>query len=118
MKLGLGFYRHMLRGEFHAFAVQAGRAHIIVHSFRQGRANPSNNHHTYEKGWAGARQSHLHHQTVYAVRGRTGIQAQGNSWGISDGDSMVVAGSVDGEASAFEPSEALDASTPFRRQYV
>jgi mannonate dehydratase len=49
MKLGLGLYRHMLSDEYYAFAVQAGCTHVIVHLFdyfKQGEANPSQNHPT------------------------------------------------------------------------
>jgi mannonate dehydratase len=46
MKLGLGFYRHLLTRENYAFARQAGCTHVIIHLvdyFNQGSANPRNN---------------------------------------------------------------------------
>ena len=52
MKLGLGFYRHMLNDDYYSFAVQAGCTHVIVHLvdyFRQGEANPAQNQPTGEK---------------------------------------------------------------------
>jgi mannonate dehydratase len=56
MKLGLGLYRHMLKDEYYAFAVQAGCTHVIVHLvdyFREGEDNPSHNQPTggKDKPW-------------------------------------------------------------------
>jgi quercetin dioxygenase-like cupin family protein len=73
--------------------------------------------HTFEKGWKGARHSHPHHQMVYVVRGHILFQAQGKSWEMRAGDSIVVDGGVEHEASAFEPSEVLDVFTPYRQEY-
>lgn len=73
--------------------------------------------HTLEKGWKGTRHSHPHHQMVYVVRGHIRFQAQGSSWEMRAGDSIVVDGGVEHEASAIEPSEVLDVFTPYRQEY-
>ncbi len=74
--------------------------------------------HTFEKGWKGARHSHPHHQMVYVVRGHILFQAEGKSWEMHAGDSIVVDGGVEHEASARESSEVLDVFTPYRQEYA
>jgi quercetin dioxygenase-like cupin family protein len=74
--------------------------------------------HTFEKDWKGARHSHPHHQVVYVVRGHIRFQAQGKSWEMRAGDSIVVDGGIEHEASACEPSEVLDIFTPCRQEYT
>jgi quercetin dioxygenase-like cupin family protein len=74
--------------------------------------------HTFEKGWKGARHSHPHHQMVYVVSGHILFQAQGKSWEMRAGDSIVIDGGIEHEASAFEPSEVLDIFTPYRQDYA
>jgi quercetin dioxygenase-like cupin family protein len=74
--------------------------------------------HTFEKGWRGARHSHPHHQLVYVVHGHIRFEAEGKSWEMRDGDSIIVNGGVEHEASAYEPSEVLDVFTPFRQDYA
>jgi quercetin dioxygenase-like cupin family protein len=74
--------------------------------------------HTFEKGWKGARHSHPHHQLVYVVSGRIHFVAGGKSWEMAAGDSVVVNGGVEHEASASEVSEVLDVFTPFRQEYA
>ena len=74
--------------------------------------------HNFERGWKGARHSHPQHQMVYAVRDHTRFQVQGKSWVMRAGDSIVVDGGIEREASAFEPSEVLDVFTPYRQEYA
>ena len=74
--------------------------------------------HTFEKGWKGARHSHPHHQLVYVVSGHIRFLAEGKTWEMRAGDSIVVNGGVEHEASAYEPSEVLDVFTPFRQEYA
>ena len=73
--------------------------------------------HTFEKGWKGERHSHPHHQMVYVTRGYIRFQANGKSWKMRAGDSLVVDGGVEHEAAALEDSEVLDIFTPFREDY-
>src|SRR5678815_5166868 len=55
MKLGLGFYRHMLTRENFQFARQAGATHLVVHLvdyFKGGAHNPRDNQPTGgDSGW-------------------------------------------------------------------
>jgi quercetin dioxygenase-like cupin family protein len=74
--------------------------------------------HTFDKDWKGARHSHPHHQMVYVVRGHIRFQAEGKSWEMRAGDSIVVDGGIEHEASAVEPSEVLDVFTPYRQEYT
>jgi quercetin dioxygenase-like cupin family protein len=74
--------------------------------------------HKFEAGWKGARHSHPHHQLVYVVRGHIHFAANGKSWEMRAGDSVVVDGGVEHEASAFEASEVLDVFTPYRQEYA
>lgn len=74
--------------------------------------------HTFEKGWAGARHSHPHHQLVYVVKGHIRFQAEGKSWEMRSGDSIVVNGGVEHQAAALENSEVLDVFTPYREDFA
>ena len=74
--------------------------------------------HKMTKGWAGARHSHPHHQMVYLVSGHIRFEAEGKSWEMRAGDSIVVDGGVEHEASAIEASEVLDVFTPYREEYA
>jgi len=74
--------------------------------------------HQFTKGWVGARHSHPHHQVVYIVRGHLLFEAEGKKWDIRTGDSVVVDGKLDHQASAIEDSEVLDIFTPYREDYA
>lgn len=74
--------------------------------------------HQFEKGWVGARHSHPHHQLVYVVKGHIRFEAEDKSWEMRSGDSVVVNGSVEHQASALENSEVLDVFTPYREEYA
>jgi quercetin dioxygenase-like cupin family protein len=73
--------------------------------------------HFFEKGWVGARHSHPHHQLVYVVRGALHIDIDGKTFNVATGDSFVVDGGVEHQASAIEESEVLDVFTPVRKDY-
>ena len=73
--------------------------------------------HYFEQGWAGARHSHPHHQLVYVVRGAIRVDADGRVFDARAGDSFVVDGGVEHQASALEASEVLDVFTPVREDY-
>jgi len=74
--------------------------------------------HQFTKGWVGARHSHPHHQVVYIVRGHLLFEAEGKKWDLRTGDSVVVDGKLDHQASAIEDSEVLDIFTPYREDYA
>lgn len=74
--------------------------------------------HHFTKGWVGAKHSHPHHQMVYIVRGHILFEAEGKEWNLRAGDSIVVDGGLDHQASALEDSEVLDIFTPYRADYA
>jgi quercetin dioxygenase-like cupin family protein len=73
--------------------------------------------HLFEKGWVGARHSHPHHQLVYVVSGAIRVDVAGKIFDAHTGDSFVVDGDVEHQASALEASEVLDVFTPVREDY-
>lgn len=73
--------------------------------------------HTMTKGWVGARHSHPHHQLVYVVKGAIRVDVGGATFDVHAGDSFVVDGGVEHQASALEPSIVLDVFTPTREDY-
>jgi len=74
--------------------------------------------HRMEKGWIGARHQHPHDQVVYVVRGRLFIKVGEASFEVSTGDSFVVRGGVDHQATALEDSIVVDVFTPCRHDYL
>jgi unsaturated pyranuronate lyase len=73
--------------------------------------------HYFEQGWVGARHSHPHHQLVYVVSGAIRVDVAGRVFDVRAGDSFVVDGGVEHQASALEASEVLDVFTPVREDY-
>jgi quercetin dioxygenase-like cupin family protein len=74
--------------------------------------------HTMKKGWVGTRHSHPQEQMVYIIRGRLAFQHPGGSFEAVAGDSFLVPGNVEHQASATEDSEVLDVFTPYREDYA
>src|SRR5437868_14399100 len=74
--------------------------------------------HTMEKGWVGTRHSHPHEQMVYIIRGGIRFEYPGGVFEARSGDSFLVPGGVEHQASAFEDSEVLDIFTPMREDYA
>ncbi len=74
--------------------------------------------HLMEKGWVGARHSHAHEQLVYVMRGHIQFKAGDKTFDARGGDSFVVPGGIEHQASAFEESEVLDVFTPVREDYA
>ena len=74
--------------------------------------------HTMIKDWVGARHSHPHEQMVYIVRGRIRFEHPGGVFDVGPGDSFLVPGNVEHQASALEDSEVLDIFTPMREDYA
>jgi quercetin dioxygenase-like cupin family protein len=74
--------------------------------------------HRMEKGWNGARHSHPHEQLVYIIRGHIRFNGGDRTFDARAGDSFVVPGGIEHQASALEESEVLDVFTPFREDYA
>ena len=74
--------------------------------------------HTMTKGWVGARHSHPHEQLVYVVRGRIRFEHPGGIVEAGPGDSFLVPGGDEHQATALEDSEVLDVFTPMREDYA
>ncbi len=74
--------------------------------------------HTMKKGWIGTKHSHPHEQMVYIVSGGIRFEYPGGVFEGKTGDSFIVPGGVEHQASAFEDSEVLDIFTPMREDYA
>ena len=74
--------------------------------------------HLMEKGWVGARHRHPHEQLVYIIRGHLKFSGGDRVFDARTGDSFVVPGGVEHQASALEDSEVLDVFTPAREDYA
>ncbi len=74
--------------------------------------------HRMEDGWVGAAHSHPHDQVVYVVSGRLRVKAGGETFDVGAGDSFVVRGGVEHQASALEAALVIDVFTPARLDYL
>ena len=74
--------------------------------------------HRMEKGWIGAAHSHPHDQVVYVVSGHLRVVSAGRTFDVKGGDSFVVRGGVEHQASAIESSLVIDVFTPCREDYL
>jgi quercetin dioxygenase-like cupin family protein len=74
--------------------------------------------HTMTKGWVGSRHSHPHEQLVYIVSGRISFEHPGGTFVAGPGDSFLVPGNVEHQATATEDAEVLDVFTPMREEYA
>jgi len=74
--------------------------------------------HQMQPGWRGARHSHPHEQMVYVIRGHIHFVCGGQAFDAFAGDSFIVPGGVEHEASALAESEVLDFFVPSREDYA
>ena len=74
--------------------------------------------HTMVKGWVGTKHSHPHEQLVYIIKGGIRFEYPGGTFEARTGDSFLVPGGVEHQATAFEDSEVLDIFTPMREDYA
>ncbi|HYK35957.1 cupin domain-containing protein [Alloacidobacterium sp.] len=74
--------------------------------------------HLMQKGWQGARHSHPHDQLVYIIKGLLRFTGGQNTFEAKTGDSFIVPGGIEHQASALEDSEVLDVFNPYREDYV
>jgi quercetin dioxygenase-like cupin family protein len=74
--------------------------------------------HHMQPGWRGARHSHPHRQMVYVIRGHIHFVCGAETFDAFAGDSFIVPGGVEHEASAIAESEVLDFFVPCREDYA
>jgi len=74
--------------------------------------------HRMEKGWKGARNSHPQEQLVYVLTGRLRFTCGDDTFEIAAGDSFIVPGNVEHEASALEACVVIDVFHPTRPEYA
>jgi quercetin dioxygenase-like cupin family protein len=74
--------------------------------------------HHLSKGWKGASHSHPHEQLVYVVTGCILFTGDGRTIEMRSGESIVVEGDVEHQATALEDSEVLDVFVPYRKDYA
>ena len=74
--------------------------------------------HHLSKGWKGAGHSHSHEQLVYVVFGSILITISDKTIEMHSGDSIIVEGDVEHQATALEDSEVLDVFVPYRSEYA
>jgi quercetin dioxygenase-like cupin family protein len=74
--------------------------------------------HHFLKGWKGTTHSHPHEQLVYIVTGRIQFNSEGKTIELRRGDSVIVGGNVEHQATALEDSEVLDVFAPCREDYA
>ncbi|HSU19752.1 MAG TPA: cupin domain-containing protein [Acidobacteriaceae bacterium] len=74
--------------------------------------------HRMKQGWVGAKHSHPHEQMVYVVSGHLIFEHPGGRFEAKTGDSFLVPGGVEHQASALADSEVLDVFTPYREDYA
>ena len=74
--------------------------------------------HRMEKGWVGVRHSHPHDQLVYVVAGHLKVTCGEQTFEVRGGDSFVVRGGIEHQATAIEQSHVIDVFTPYRQDYA
>jgi len=74
--------------------------------------------HHLSKGWKGVSHKHPHEQLVYVVSGSIQFNGNGRTLELCTGDSIVVEGNVEHQATALEDSEVLDVFVPYREDYA
>ena len=74
--------------------------------------------HRMEQGWVGAAHSHPHDQMAYVISGRLRVRAGTETFEVGPGDTFVIRGGVEHQASAIELSVVIDVFTPLREDYV
>ena len=74
--------------------------------------------HRMEKGWAGTAHSHPHDQMVFVISGHIRFAADGETFELRPGDSLLVRGGIKHQAWAVEASYVIDVFTPCREDYL
>ena len=74
--------------------------------------------HRMQRGWIGTRHRHPHDQLVYVVSGELSVTIGNETFTAHPGDSFVLRGGVEHQASALEDSVVVDVFTPCRHEYL
>jgi quercetin dioxygenase-like cupin family protein len=74
--------------------------------------------HRMQAGWIGTAHSHPHDQMAYVISGRLQVTAGGRTFEVHTGDSFVIGGGVEHQATALEASVVIDVFTPCRTDYL
>jgi len=74
--------------------------------------------HRMQRGWKGARHAHPQEQMVYVLSGRLKFICGTHEFEIAAGDSFIVPGGIEHEASALEDCVVIDVFHPTRPDYV
>jgi quercetin dioxygenase-like cupin family protein len=74
--------------------------------------------HRMKKDWIGAAHSHPHEQLVYVIFGHLRVRVADGTFEVRGGESLVVEGGVEHQASALEDSHVIDVFTPCREDYM
>src|SRR5215467_200400 len=74
--------------------------------------------HRMEKGWVGTAHSHPHEQLVYVISGHLRVTCGCATFDASAGDSFIIRGGLEHQASALESSHVIDVFTPCRTDYL
>ncbi len=74
--------------------------------------------HHMERGWTGTAHSHPHDQMAYVISGRVRVRAGEETFEAGPGESFVVRGGVEHQATAIEASVVIDVFTPCREDYL
>jgi quercetin dioxygenase-like cupin family protein len=73
--------------------------------------------HRMEAGWVGAKHSHPHEQLIYIVSGQIALTVGDDRYDLRTGDSIIMPGGAEHQATAPIESEVLDVFTPAREDY-
>jgi quercetin dioxygenase-like cupin family protein len=74
--------------------------------------------HRMQKGWVGTRHQHPHDQVVFVVTGQLSVTIGNETFTVSAGDSFVVRGGIEHQATALADAVVLDVFTPCREDYL
>ncbi len=74
--------------------------------------------HRMEQGWVGVAHSHPHDQIAYVISGHLRVKVGHQTFEIRSGDSFVIRGGIEHQATALQPSIVIDVFTPCREDYL
>jgi quercetin dioxygenase-like cupin family protein len=86
----------------------------LLRRIGSGNSKISLAEHVMEQGWVGVAHSHPHDQMAYVVAGRLRVRVGEEEFEVGPGDSFVVRGGMEHQATALEPAHVIDIFTPYR----